>query len=86
MMAATREDIRGWIKRCQEEGATHMIVVCDTWDYEDYPVPVMPNEVVEERADYYRNASMQNVMEVYSFTGKHTIEDQMAERRAIHYD
>jgi hypothetical protein len=30
-MATTRDDIRAWLKRAPE-GATHMLVVCDTFD------------------------------------------------------
>jgi hypothetical protein len=49
-MAATQEDIRRWLKEAKKEGATHVIVVCDSFDHEDYPVPVMPGENVREKA------------------------------------
>lgn len=50
-MGTTREDITGWLHRGQEKGATHMIVVCDTFDWSDYPVFVMPGEAAREIAE-----------------------------------
>jgi hypothetical protein len=37
-MAATKQDIIGWLDRGKAQGATHVIVVCDTFDWDDYPV------------------------------------------------
>lgn len=65
-MATTVEDIRGWIDEAKEEGATHVIVACDTFDWSDYPVPVMPDEDVHEIYDHYHRKNMQKVMEVYN--------------------
>lgn len=101
-MAATRMDILRWIDQ-RPEDATHMIVVCDTYDWEDFPVYVTANEDVHEveakqlqpngtQTTYWGGQevtsswSSQKIMEVYSFTGKHTIEAQMSEHRARHYD
>lgn len=83
-MAASRADIKGWLDRGKKQGATHMIVVCDTYDYEDYPVYVMPEEDVRVKAKRYNGENMQRIMEVYSYN--HDIEAQMKEYRAFHYD
>lgn len=83
-MAATRADIQRWIDARKD--ATHMIVVCDTYDYDDFPVYVEKDQDVYEHYQNMHGKNMQKVMEVYSFTGQHTIEDQMAERRAFNYD
>ncbi|HYE58592.1 MAG TPA: hypothetical protein VD948_08805 [Rhodothermales bacterium] len=84
-MAATRDDIATWLERGKQEGASHMIVVCDTWDHEDFPVFVAPGESVRERLSEYANPSaMSRVMEVYSFALP--IEGQLSERRAWHPD
>lgn len=85
-MSTTRVDIECWLKEAESEGATHLIVVCDTFDHEDYPVRVMPGEDVRKRADEYNRKSMQRVMEVYSLTGKYPIETQLKESQAFHYD
>jgi hypothetical protein len=47
-MAATYERISGWFDRGVAQGATHLVVVCDTFDYEDYPVFVKPGEDARE--------------------------------------
>lgn len=48
-------------------GATHMIVVCDTYDWEDYPVYVSPDQDVHKIAAGH-NGNMQRVMEVYKLS------------------
>jgi len=45
-MATTRQDIRDWLATAKRDGATHLIVACDTFDHEDYPVVVLPGENV----------------------------------------
>lgn len=76
-MGTTTEDLQRWIDN-RPEGTHHMIVVCDTFDYEDYPVYVKGDEDVRERAKHYNNPDqMSRIMEVYSFTGKYTIEEQL---------
>ena len=79
LMAATREDIARWFIEGQSQGATHIIVVCDTFDWEDFPVYVLPQENVREKAD-----KQGRVMEVYSLSK--SLEMQLNEYRAFHYD
>ena len=83
-MAATREDIREWFLQGREQKATHMIVVCDTYDWEDYPVYVSKNENVREKFEEYNGKNMQKVMEVYSL--QRGLESQLNEHRAFHFD
>lgn len=94
-MAATKDDIRQWLQSGKAQNATHVIVVCDTFDYEDYPVFVSPNENAQSKAREYgttghnglptlANMSMQRVMEVYSLS--HDLESQLNEYRAFHFD
>jgi hypothetical protein len=35
-MAASKNQIREWVDRGVKTGATHVIIVYDRWDYEDY--------------------------------------------------
>lgn len=69
-MGTTKEDIKGWFKSGKEEGHTHMLVVCDSFDYEDYPVYVDSKEDAEKKhAAYVKGEhSMQRVMEVYNLS------------------
>jgi len=87
-VAATKKEIRQWLEDAEKEGATHVIIVCDTFDHEDYPVKVMPEDDVKKKmCEYSFDAgNMQKVMEVYSLTGKYTIDMQLDEFRAFHYD
>ena len=36
-MATTKEDISVWFDEARREGATHLLVVCDEFDYEEAP-------------------------------------------------
>lgn len=83
-MATTQEDIRRWLAAGKEKGATHMIVVCDTFDWTDEPVYVMPGEDARERHREEATKGMQKVMEVYSYAVD--LEKQLGERRAFHFE
>lgn len=95
-MATTREEIRAWLTDLYNPGYgeygftdkgikyTHMIVACDTWDYEDYPIYVRENEDVRKKASEINSDPFGRVMEVYSVN--HPMDGQLAERRAFNYD
>jgi hypothetical protein len=78
-MRTTKEDIKRWIKRGKDNG----IVVCDSFDYEDYPVYVKPGENVRGIEKKYMGKEMQMVMEVYNLSLD--IDKQMNERRSFNY-
>ena len=63
-MAATRKDVDRWIATAKKMGAKHIISVCDTFDWDDYPAYVMPNENLEERKKEYNGVNMQKINEV----------------------
>lgn len=81
----TRDILRDWLTDVPE-GTTHVIIVCDTFDNDDYPVYVKKNQDAREVAKKYNGVNMQKVMEVYSLTGTHTINQQLAVRRSFNYD
>lgn len=79
-MATTKQDIREWFERAKTDpDVTHMLVVCDMFDYEDYPVSVYSFENVLDRIKEY-SKNMQKVMEVYSM--KLPMESQLNEHRS----
>ena len=39
-MATTQMDIKNWFDQGVKDGATYLIVVCDTFDHSDYPAYV----------------------------------------------
>jgi hypothetical protein len=81
-MAATREDVQLWLKQAVEQGAKYMIVVCDTYDYEDYPVYCEDAKECHEKYAEYNGKSMQTIMEVYDLSL--SLDVQLNERRAHH--
>ncbi|MDB5185179.1 MAG: hypothetical protein JWN38_987 [Candidatus Saccharibacteria bacterium] len=66
----TKEGILSWLLEAKTNGASHVVVVCDTFDYEDYPVEVLPDEDVHAVVAKNNNPDhMSNVMEVYWLDG-----------------
>ena len=80
-MATTREEIREWLEEAKKKNATHMVVVCDTFDYDDCPVYVLQGQDVNKVVQGQNAASMQRVMEVYNLSMD--IEKQLSEHRAF---
>lgn len=80
-MATNTSTISKWFDEGIELKATHMIVVCDTFDYEDYPVYVMPDQdvwLIEKSI-----GAMQRVMEVYNLSDSK--EEQIKAGRVFNY-
>ncbi len=82
-MSTTKKDIERWFKEGAKEGATHMLVVCDTFDWDDYPVYVKEGEDVKEIEKKYHGKDMQKVMEVYNL--KQPMNKQLKEIRSFNY-
>lgn len=82
-MATTKNDIRGWLNEGKRKNATHVIVMCDTFDYGDYPVYIMPGTSAREEGTK-RTGNMQRVMECYSLALD--FESQLNEVRSFHWD
>ena len=83
-MAATREDIERWFNEGVTQNATHMVIVCDTYDWEDYPFYVKEGQNVKEVVDDFAKKGMNKIMEVYSL--KKDKNSQLNEHRAFHFD
>jgi hypothetical protein len=83
-MGTTKQEIAGWFDRGVAAGNTHVVVVCDTFSHEDYPVFVKKEEDVREVYDKYNGKNMQRVMEVYCLSMPK--EAQLAEHRAFHLE
>lgn len=65
-MATTKEDIRRWLQRCNKDGCSHMAVMCDTFDWSNYPVGTYSEK--EARELYDKPGEMQKVIEVYDLS------------------
>jgi hypothetical protein len=75
-MSATKQDIKDWLIQGKAEGATHVIVALDTFDYENYPVYVFAHENIAECVGIIKAESMQIVDEVYNLSMD--IEEQLS--------
>lgn len=64
-MAARLEEIKSWFESAVNNGSTHLIVVCDTFDYEDYPIWCSSEEQAREQFEEHDEKNMQRIMEVY---------------------
>lgn len=79
----TKEDISDWFDRGIKSDATHMLVACDTFSHEDYPVFVERGEDPHEKVAEYQGQNMQRVMEVYNLAMDK--KRQLAERFCFNY-
>lgn len=79
----TRKEISGWFDIGVAKGATHMLVVCDTYDWEDYPVYVAKHEDVHSVAARNSGPNMTKLMEVYNLAMDK--ERQLVQHRAFNY-
>ena len=80
-MGTTIETIRNWLTRAKPNDR-YLIVACDCFDYEDYPVFATEDEFAEKYARVNDRDNMQKVMEVYDL--KANTETQLCEVRAHH--
>jgi hypothetical protein len=76
-----KDTIRSWLLEGKNAGASYVIVACDTFDYEDYPVFVGPNDSFGA-AISRASTNMQRPMEVYDLSLD--FESQLNEYRAWH--
>lgn len=62
--------ILNWINLAKEEGATHIILVYDTEDKEEYPIFVGPEEDIEDKIKKIKlSDGKQEVREVFKLNG-----------------
>ena len=65
MSGANLKDIAEWFQRGLNQKAAYLIVVCDTFEHDDYPVYVSSTDAFYEKYDPLDNKNMQRIMEVY---------------------
>lgn len=76
-MTANKEDIQRWINTAIQNQHTHIISVCDTFSYDDYPVFCTgETELAEKKKKYENGANMQRINEVI-IVADHTPKPQL---------
>ena len=82
-MAASKDRIQLWFREGQSKDAHHMLVITDTYEYEDYPVYVMKNEDTKKKIKEVREESeMRVIQEIYDLSLD--MNTQLDEKRAYH--
>ena len=81
-MAASRQDIKRWLIEGKEENQRFVIVVCDTFDYGDYPVYCKDVQEAKESYKKHNGVHMQRIMEIYDL--EIPIDEQLKETKAWH--
>ena len=81
MSGASYIDISRWFDMGVKKGAKFLIVACDTFDHEDYPIYCSDDKECLKEYDSHNNVNMQRVVEVYDLTlDKHA---QMSKSRVF---
>ena len=84
-MSTTKNQIAKWFDIGVKNGATHLVVACDTMDLDDYPIYVSPaDDVRKVVAPLIRGDNMQRLMEVYHLGSDR--DRQLAEPRSYNYE
>jgi len=63
-MAASRQDVDRWIDTAKKGKYHYIISVCDTFDYDDYPVYCETKEEAKEQFTAHHGPNMQRVNEI----------------------
>jgi len=80
-MATPMHKIYGWLVDSQDRGATHVLVICDKFTYEDFPIACKNSEECNTYYDYYeQNKTHYRVVEVYDLSMD--IDEQLMSPRA----
>jgi hypothetical protein len=78
----TLTEISDWVVNGKRDKHTHLLVVCDTFDWEDYPVYADGDEDCKAKYKHYNGNDMQRVMEVYDLRTDTDV--QLKELRSFH--
>lgn len=76
----TKNDIREWFERGVEQHAEFLIVVCDTFSHEDYPV-FATGATFKDTFEGHNGRNMQRIIEVYDLERER--ETQIAQHRCF---
>ena len=67
-MTATRQEVDQWIETARENGNTHIVVMCDTFDYDNYPIYVNSQEEADKAVKDKSGKNMQQLQEIIDVT------------------
>ena len=80
-MRTSKDDIREWFKSGVRQEATHLVVICDTFDYTDYPVYILPGQDARKKVFDRDGKNMEKIMEVFDLSKD--VEEQITGDRYV---
>jgi len=82
-MVTSKEYLKDRLYSGKGKGYSHMVVVCDSWDYTDFVVYVKESENFDDRLKKYRGLeTLYRIMEIYNYSMD--LDYQLNEYRAFH--
>ncbi|KKM82799.1 hypothetical protein LCGC14_1315970 [marine sediment metagenome] len=79
-MSASEKEIKGWIEEAQRQKSSHLLIITDTFDYDNYPVFAHGKKDCMKKIEEYNDINMQKVEEVYNM--RRSIKKQFKENRS----
>ena len=76
-MTASRQEVDRWIRTAKKKGCKYIISVCDTFDYDDYPVYCIDKNELILTYDNYDNVDMQRINEVITINDDGTVTERL---------
>ena len=76
-MAANRQDVNGWIQRAINNKCQYIISVCDTYDWDDYPVFCENKGQVLKESIQYNGVNMQRINEIIRINDDGTVTENL---------
>lgn len=75
------DTIRSWLEEGRAQHATHVVIACDTFNWEDYPIYVKKGDDIRKIVTEHDGPNMQKVMEVYNLSKD--IEKQLGSKNRV---
>jgi len=76
-MAATRDDVNMWIEIAKGGNYEFIISVCDTFDWDDYPVFCKNKEEVLKESRQYNGVNMQKINEIIQIKSDGSVREDL---------
>jgi len=76
-MAATRDDVNRWIDTAKTKGCKFIISVCDTFDWDDFPVYIKDLNELILRVDNYDGVDMKKINEIIRINDDGTVTENL---------
>lgn len=76
----TKEEIKMALLKGATGEYSYLLICCDTFDWEDFPVYVRPNQNIDDIISYYMNSSTIRIIEIYNYNL--SLDEQLNEYRA----